>query len=504
MSLPGFYTHEVSESIQVVQTHLSFVILTGKYAYKIKKDVNFGFADFSSLDKRKFFCDEELLLNQRLAPELYLRVAPIYQLGDLFTFSGDEQEVVEYAIQMKQFAQSNLFSRLVQRGELTEGHVISIARDLSRFHQCAEASEHISGFGSVEAMRTVADIHYEQACRYVGLVQDQDSFDQIRAFTDSFFSENSDLFSMRIASKKIRECHGDLHLNNICIFNGKTQIFDCLEFNEAFRNSDTFYDAAFLFMDLCFHQKHGIANLFLNSYLEFTGDYESAALLPLFACIRAYIRATVTAFLLDDPVASTSEEYSRIKSTATAYYRLALECSQPRQGRLFLMSGLSGTGKSTIAKDLAQRLEGIHLRSDAIRKHLAEVDLMSRDPTLYTLEMTNKTYDQLNSLGFFLVRRGFNVILDAKYDRANLRSSVLEEAERLGVPWSIVHCSAPLEVLRQRLIDRLASQDDISGATPEMLRSQEANFEDFTISEEKRTIHVDTTHTIELKTIISF
>lgn len=189
---------------------------------------------------------------------------------------------------------------------------------------------------------------------------------------------------------------------------------------------------------------------------------------------------------------------------ATAYYRLALKYSQPRQGRLFLMSGLSGTGKSTIARELAQQLEGIHLRSDAIRKHLAEVDLMSRDPTLYTLDMTNKTYDRLNSLGSFLMRRGFNVILDAKYDRTDLRSSVLEEAEKIGVPWSIVHCSAPLEILGQRLMDRLASQDDISGATPEMLKNQEASFEDFTMAEEKRTIHVDTTQSIELETIISF
>jgi uncharacterized protein len=500
MLLPDFYDHEVKQPIQLLQTHLSFVLLTGKYAYKVKKPVKFDFLDFSTLEKRYLFCKEELRLNQRLAPDLYLQVRPISKVGSVFVIAENNQESVEYAIQMRQFPQSHLFINLLNAGKLTEEHMVEIAKQLVAFHQLASTSEYISSFGSVKALKAVNDIHYKQTPRYIGVLQEQDLFEQTKAFTDSCLLKYSSLISERIEQGKVRECHGDIHLKNICVLNEKIQAFDCIEFNESFRNSDVLYDAAFLFMDLQFRGYYNLANLFLNTYLEHSGDYESVQLLPLFVCMRAYIRATVTSFLLDDKCISALERNS-IKEEATAYYRLAWKCTQPRQGRLVLMSGISGTGKSMIARKIAQIFNAIHIRSDAVRKHIAGVNLMEKAQRLYSAEMTDQTYERLISLGILLTKQGFNVVLDAKFDRMRFRSSVIQKAEDSQITWQFLHCHAPLSVLRQRLSERLLSKDDISGATPEMLDSQKMQFEDFSPIETSNVLYINTSQKVDVQQI---
>jgi len=306
MLLPSFYNHEVTQPIELIQTHLSFVLLTGKYAYKVKKPVNFGFIDCSTLEKRYVFCKEELRLNQRLAPELYLKVISISKNGSAFLIAENNQEAVEYAVKMYQFPQSDLFIHLFHAGKMNENYIIEIAKQLVEFHRVAPTSEYISGFGSVTSLKTVIDNHYRQTPKYIGVVQEQEIFEQTKAFTDSYFLKYSSLISERAKQGKVKECHGDIHLKNICLFNEKIQIFDSIEFNESFRNSDVLYDMAFLFMDLNFREKNSLANLLLNTYLEYSGDYEGVQLLPLFTCMRAYIRATVTSFLIDDTSISSS------------------------------------------------------------------------------------------------------------------------------------------------------------------------------------------------------
>ncbi|CAN1213268.1 gluconokinase [Tumidithrix helvetica PCC 7403] len=493
-----FYDHEVTEPIVLMQTHISFVLLTGKYAYKIKKPMNFGFLDFSTLQKRHYFCQEEIRLNRRLAPELYLGVLGIVEKDGKFAFaSGDSQEraeiePVEYAIQMPQFSQDNLLIELFEAGKLTLENVVDIGKQLATFHAHAATSDRIASFGTMSAVRTVAEDNYQHTQKYIGIAQTQDQFDRTRAYTEKFFTEHEDLFRDRIAQGKVKECHGDLHLKNICLYNGKIQIFDCIEFNEPFRNSDVVYDAAFLFMDLQFRGRPDLANAFLNTYLESTGDYAAAQLLPLYCSMRAYIRAKVTSFLLDDPNIPADVKQNA-KQEASAYYQLAYEYTQPQQGKLLLVSGLSGSGKSTTAKALAQKLGAIHLRSDAVRKHIAGIDLMERGGQgLYTPEMTQKTYTKLCELGILLAKEGFTVILDAKYDRLALRAQVLKAAVQAQIPCQMIYCTAPVEILEQRLRDRTSSNRDIADATVDLLVSQKASFEDFTPQEKQQLIEVDT------------
>jgi aminoglycoside phosphotransferase family enzyme/predicted kinase len=446
--------------------------------------MNFGFLDFSTLEKRKYFCEEELRLNRRLAPDLYLSVLPIIERNGKYSFDATGSEMaVEYAIAMPEFSQKDLLIEMFAEGRLTVDHVKQIGEQLADFHQNALTNEHINSFGTMEAIRAVANDNYASTEKYIGIAQDLQQFEQTRNYTERFFVENANLFSDRLINGKIRECHGDVHLKNICLYQDQIQIFDCIEFNEPFRNSDVLYDAAFLLMDLQFRGKKDLANIFLNTYLERTGDYEGAVLLPLHCSMRAYIRAKVTSFLLDDPnIPEDVKVNAQIE--AAAYYKLAWEYTQPQQGKLIIMSGLSGSGKSTTAKAIAPEREAIYLRSDAIRKQIAGIGLMERGgDDIYTPEMTAKTYSRLADLGALLTSKGFTVILDAKYDRISLRSQAIAAVQSQNIPVEIIHCDAPLEVLSQRLRDRAAANDDIADATVELLASQQAAFEGFTEEE---------------------
>ncbi|MBW4580591.1 MAG: AAA family ATPase [Tildeniella nuda ZEHNDER 1965/U140] len=465
---PTFYPHPVNEPIQCIQTHISYVLLTGDYAYKVKKPMNFGFLDFSTLEKRHHFCDEELRLNQRGAAELYLSVLPIIQTGERFQLDGTG-DAIEYTVKMQQFPQSSLFTELFDRGELTASLLEQLAQVLADFHARGATSDYIRSFGTVENIRAAIDENYEQTIQYVGGPQTQQQFDETRQYTDRLFTEQQALFDSRVKHNWIRECHGDVHLRNIAFWHDKILLFDCIEFNEPFRFVDVMFDIAYIIMDLDARDRRDLSNLFLNAYLEQTGDWEGLQVLPLYLSRQSYVRAKVTSFLLSDPSVpeATKQEAS---ATAARYYRLAWEYTQPQQGRLILMAGLSGSGKSTVARQLAQQLGGIQLRSDAVRKHLAGIPLDSHgNNDLYTPEMTQKTYDRLLHLGITLATQGYTVILDAKYDRQALREAAIAQAQAHHLPLQILHCMAPLPVLQERLHQR---RDDISDATADLLSQQ--------------------------------
>lgn len=474
MLVPEFYPHSVQAPIQLLQTHISYVLLTGEFAYKVKKPVNFGFLDFSTLEKRKQFCDEELRLNQRGAAELYLEVVPVTQNQESFVLKG-AGEPVEFVVKMRQFPQETLLSTMADHGELTAQLLMVLAKTLAEFHRTAPTNDDILRFGEVATVRQAFDENYSQTVNYIGIAQTQTQFDETKAYTDQCFAERETLFQDRIQNKKIRECHGDLHLRNICYWNHKILLFDCIEFNEAFRFVDVMYDVAFVVMDLETRDRTDLSNLFLNSYLEETGDWEGLQVLPLYLSRQAYVRAKVTSFLLDelnipDAVKQESQE------TARHYYQLAWQYTQPKSGKLLLMSGLSGSGKSTTARQIAQASGAIHIRSDAVRKHLAGISIHQRGDAegeygsgVYTPEMTQRTYDRLLELGVLLARQGFTVILDAKYDRQTLRQAVMDAAQRANLPLQIVQCTAPESVLRDRLQQRTG---DIADATADLLDAQ--------------------------------
>lgn len=486
MQQPDFYPHAVSDRIELVQTHASIIFLTGKYAYKVKKNVNFGFLDCSTLAKRKHFIELELDLNRKIAPELYLEVLPISDRDNQFVLNNSEQ-IVEYVLKMRQFPQENLFSNLLERG-LDSDRFVELGKIVAQFHQNAETNDYISGFGTVSKIRTAFDENYQQSQKYIDIVQTSQQYEATKAYTDAFF-DRQELFQERIERQKIKQCHGDLHLKNICLWRDRIQLFDRIEFNESFRFVDTMYDVAFTVMDLEAKDKPEFANAFLNSYLEHSGDWQGLLVLPLYLCRQAYVRAKVNSLMLDDPQVDDSDKQAAQK-TASDYYRQAYEYTENRSGSLILMSGLSGSGKSTVARTIARNNGAIQIRSDAVRKHLAGIAVdESGTDEIYNSEMTQKTYDRLSELGIMLAEQGYRVILDAKYDRVDLRQSVIARAKEHNLPLKIVYCTAPLAVLRDRSSDR---QGDISDATADLLTEQQANAEPFTTEEEDYVTTIDT------------
>lgn len=497
MQQRDFYPHAVSEKIEVIQTHASYVLLTGNYAYKLKKEVDFGFLDYSTLAKRKHFLEVELQLNQKIAPELYLAVMPIGYHGDELAL-GASGEIVEYTLKMRQFSQANLFNNLLEAGQLSSDRMVELGKIVAQFHQTATTNDYISSFGTVAKIRAAFTENYQQTQRYIGKVQTEEQFAATQAYTDRFFEERQDLFQTRIKQQKIRECHGDLHLKNICLWQNKIKLFDRIEFNESFRFVDTIYDVAFTVMDLEARQKPDFANAFLNSYLEYTGDWQGLFLLPLYLCRQAYVRAKVNSFLLDDPEVSEAVKQKAAK-LASDYYRQAYWYTQDKSGSLILMSGLSGSGKSTVAKNIARQQGAIQIRSDVVRKHLAGISLdESGKDSIYSAAMTQKTYDRLLELGIMLAQAGFTVILDAKYDRLAYRQPAINRANSLDLPLKIIQCTAPEPVLRDRLNQR---QGDVSDATADLIASQQKNAEAFTDEEQAYVTTIDTSRRFTLPTL---
>ncbi|MBD0337310.1 MAG: AAA family ATPase, partial [Cyanobacteria bacterium Co-bin13] len=467
-----------------MQTHVSYVLLTGEYAYKVKKPVDFGFLNYATLEKRRHFCEEELRLNQRGAASLYLEVVPIVEAGAGFALSTTGTPI-EYAVKMRQFPQDTLLSTFFEQGRLTEDLLRNLAEAIATFHQQAETSDYIRGFGEIPQVRQSIDENYDQTVGYIGGPQTQEQFDQTKAFTDRFFAEQQDLFQRRMQQNKIRACHGDLHLNNICYWHDELLLFDCIEFNEPFRFVDVMFDIAYIVMDLEVQGRGDLSAAFLSHYVEQTGDWEGLQVLPLYVSRQSYVRAKVTSFLLNDP-SVPQETKQQAEATAAKYYRLAWSYVQPKAGQLFLMAGLSGSGKSTTAREITRQAGAIQVRSDAVRKHLAGVPLKERGAaSLYTPEMSQKTYQRLLDIGLMLAHNGYSAVLDAKYDRQAMRQAVIDQAQ--AVPLKIVYCEAPLEVLKARLQGR---QGDIADATVAVLENQ--SMEPFTPEEQRYATTVDT------------
>ncbi len=489
MQQSDFYPHAVDQKIELIQTHASYVFLTGKFAYKVKKNVDFGFLDYSTLAKRKHFLTAELKLNQEIAPELYLAVIPI-SIRDQQLVLGEGETIVEYTLKMRQFPQENLFTNLLTANKLNSDRFRELGKIVAQFHRSAKTNEYIRSFGAVAKIRIAFDENYQQTQKYIGIVQTKEQLEATKAYTDTFFQAREDLFKSRIKQAKIKECHGDLHLKNICLWQDKIQLFDRLEFNESFRFVDTIYDVAFTVMDLEARQQFDFANAFLNSYLEYSGDWQGLLLLPLYLSRQAYVRAKVNSLLLDEPEVSEAIKQTA-KQDARNYYRQAYQYTQARSGSLILMSGLSGSGKSTVAKEIARQTGGIQIRSDAVRKHLAGIALeQSGTDALYSVEMTQKTYDRLLELGIILAQAGFTIILDAKYDRRVHRQTAITQANSHHIPLKIIQCVAPVSVLRDRLNQR---QGDVSDATADLISLQQLNAEAFTAAEKAYVTTVDTT-----------
>jgi aminoglycoside phosphotransferase family enzyme len=317
---PDAYPDDAGK-IELIQTHISFVFLTKNYVYKVKKAVNFGFLDFSTLDKRRVFCEKELLLNKRLCSEIYLEVVPINKSNTIKINGGGE--TIEYALKMKRLPQERIMAVLLKEGKVDKKTVEEIARIVSEFHSKAQTNTEISEFGSLIIVKTNWDENFAQTTKYINQTIPQTDFQFIQTKIYAFMEKNNALFESRLADKRIRDCHGDLHSGNIFITD-KICIFDAIEFNDRFRYSDVAADVAFLAMDLDYQQRPDLAKHFIERYLQYSKDQKLIALLPFYKCYRAYVRGKVISFRLDD-VNIKTEQKTAATQEAQAYFKLAAE-----------------------------------------------------------------------------------------------------------------------------------------------------------------------------------
>jgi aminoglycoside phosphotransferase family enzyme len=316
---PKTYPHS-PKTIELVQTQISFVFIAGDYVYKVKKPVDFGFLDFTTLKKRHFYCNQEVVLNRRLCPDVYLGVAPITQKGKNFTVEGNGK-AVEYAVKMRPLPDQRMMDKMLQRDEVTTKMLERVAGRLADFHRQAELTEELAEIGGIETVARNAEENFTQSKSYVNHTVTKEQYDRIKHYNDSFLKKNEKLFAKRVKEGRIRDCHGDLHAAHICFINGLC-IYDCIEFNDRFRYIDVASEVAFLAMDLDFHRHPQLAKHFVEDYVKASGDSELLKLLDFYKCYRACVRGKVEGFKLNDPHISEDQKTITL-NIARRYFELA-------------------------------------------------------------------------------------------------------------------------------------------------------------------------------------
>ncbi len=470
-------------AVQHLQTHISHLFLTDRYVYKIKKPVDFGFLDFTSLEKRRFFCHEELRLNRRLSPDIYLDVVALYLDADgVLSFKADGP-AVEYAVKMRRMPQERMMALLLEQGGVTEADIDAIAKKVARFHAEAARGDSIALFGTVEAIKSNWLENLRQTTPYCGRTLTEQQHAQIAELTLQRLDQDAALFQRRLQQGFIRECDGDLHTENICL-EGQVHIFDCIEFNERFRCSDTAADVAFLAMDLENHGRRDLAELFVERYELYSGDASLRQVLPLYLANRAFVRGKVESFRLDDPLIA-QEQKTAAASRAQRFFRLArgylLREQLPKT--LFLTCGPTGSGKTALADELAFQLGLEHFSSDLERKRLAGVAATERNADIYSPAWHQATYGRLFELARQSLASNSRVILDATFLQHRSRERFVRLAAESGATVVILRLSCPDDLVRQRLEQRQARGDSASDGTWQVFQQQIKSAEPPTVEE---------------------
>ena len=315
---PAFYPHPTA-GVKLVQTQMSYLFLTGEYAYKVKKPVNLGYLDYTTLEQRRHFCQQEVELNRRLCPDTYLDVLSIGREWGQLRLGGGAVE--EYAVKMRQLPQDRMMDVLLSKNQVSEDMVRQVAQKLAGFHRQAQTNAEISRYGSLSAILVNTEENFSQTQKYIGVSISQKQFHSINAYTDAFTDQNAWLFEKRVKEGRIRDCHGDLHSAHVCFTDGIC-IYDCIEFNDRFRYCDVASEIAFLAMDLDFHHQPGLSKHFVDAYVESSQDEELLKVLNFYKCYRAYVRGKVESFKFDDPLIP-KEAKTSILSAAKCYFELA-------------------------------------------------------------------------------------------------------------------------------------------------------------------------------------
>jgi len=488
---PDCYPHPVA-AVDVLETHISWVVLTGAFAYKIKKAVDLGFLDFSTPARRRFFCEEEVRLNRRLLPGLYIGVVGIGGTPEQPRF-GASGTAWEYAVKMHEFPQSALFDRMLGRGELAPRHIDALAERVAAFHQGLTPADPAADYGQPAAVwatlaQSIGQLRRQLADDPVA-VAELAWVDELDNWCREQYAGLADCLAGRRGDGWVRECHGDLHLGNVALIDGAPGIFDCIEFAPALRWIDVINDLAFMSMDLAQRGQAAYRWRFLNRYLAATGDYAGLRLLAFYEVARALVRANV-ARLRAGQLAPAERAGALVQ--AGQYLQCARHLCRPRRACLLLLHGVSGAGKSRLAQAVAEALGAVHLRSDLERKRLAGMPALARDDTLYDAATTRRTYRRLADLAAALLAAGYPVIVDAANLKAWQRELFRDLACRLDRPCRILSCTAPEVVLLERLRQRVAAGDDASDADGAVLRRQFAGREALSGDEQTMALTFDT------------
>jgi uncharacterized protein len=491
------------ESASLCETHISWVILCGDFAYKIKKPVSFGFLDFSTLELRRHFCEEELRLNRRFSPEIYLAVVPISQ-GEQGMVMDGTGPPVDYAVKMRRFRQEQLLDGIAARDGLDETLLRSLARELAEVHARLPPcypDKRGNEPGTPAALRAAMEQNFEQVRNYSIAQAQRQTLREVEDWLRQRFDEVLPLMTQRMDEGMVIDGHGDAHLGNIALVDGAVRLFDCIEFNANFRIMDSISEIAFLDMDIVARGYQQASRRLLTDYLEYSGDYTGLPLLGLYSCYFAMVRAKVS-LLRESPQDKTLVDTDSYREFLR-YLSQAKACAQPQHRFLAITHGVSGSGKSTIASLVVERSGAVRIRSDVERKRLAGMAPEQRsDPqqqvSLYSAAMTQRTFTRLHALAAMTIESGYAVIVDATFLHSKARATFRSLAVKLRVPFVIIDCMAAPEILRQRLVERERLARDASEADLYIMEKQLATAEALSHEEQAYRFEVKSTDEAEL------
>lgn len=480
--------------VEVFETHISRIVVAGDLAYKFKKPVHFDFADFSTLEARHFYCQEELRLNRRLSPGMYLAVVPI--TGTVLQPAIDgHDEPIEYAVKMRAFPQQALWSERIGRKSISACEVDELAQKLAQFHQDAAIAPDESVWGTWPAIQKIADDNVQIIFARVVVEADKKNLTMLVDWQTGWLLKWRSAFEQRKQQGWIRECHGDLHSGNILTLNQHVVIFDCIEFNPDLRWIDVMEDLAFICMDLQFHSSHAWASRLLNAYLEASGDYDGLAVLNYYLTQRAVVRAKV-ALLRAEQLAMQKQDAGAQAALAARYLAFASASIHAPPSALIIMHGVAGSGKSTVAKALVELTGAVQLRSDVERKRMHGMAAGSSAAAtpgtgLYERAITDATYSRLLVLARFVLGSGRPAIVDAAFLDASQRNLFADLAVELAVPFFIVDMHASESALRQRVVARADAGSDASDAGLTVLAHQLAQRHTLSAQEKRHALPID-------------
>ncbi len=497
MMEPSLYGKGVKR-VRMIQTHTSWVFLTGSHAYKVKKPVNFGFLDYTTLSARRFFCNEEFRLNRILSPDIYIEVLPITDARGRLTFGG-RGPAVDYCLAMKELPQKWIMTEQLKHDRVTLEHIDQIAQSIADFHERAERGREVAQYGSSEIIRLNWDENFAQTMEFRGKTITHREFNETKTAVERFMADSRGLFQRRRAGGFVRRCHGDLHSKNVFVDDG-IHIFDCIEFNPRFSCSDVTSEIAFMAMDLDYCGRKDLANFFVERYVVHTGDIGLLRLLNFYKCYRAYVRGKVTSFVLNDPGVGATDKAEATR-TAKKYFELShsYALGLSAQPKLVVMMGLPGVGKTYVARRLAERMNAFHFLSDSIRKQLigipvSEHRVASYGQGIYKGNISKKTYDEMMRRAQAFLAAGCSVILDATFLEEDRRDAARKLASRAGAPILFVFADCPEQVVKSRLVRR-AGEQSLSDAQFYVYQAMKSRFQPPRASRE--VIRIDTSQPLK-------